>query len=485
MGRIVAGACVCISAALAVSCEKPWPKDVARGPLSLQIRHPVDVPPASSDSDYVMGSLGNGRAALRVNGIAVPVHKSGNFLAYLPVPWADSIYRFEATLGRETVRVERHLADMSVRDETLDEEPFLSQRQFILASETAEGEREWILLRGTPARALRRTDGRVRIATRGATLWIRARDTAMVRLRSSLKRIAPRAGAFRVRSDSGETRVILPVTEFSPLRLTSGGDSLVVTVSSATLRKAQSELESSDSLVRRVHTTSSKAGAQVSIRTRGPIYGYSATREGDSIVVRIRRPPAVDSAAPLRGLTIIVDAGHPPGGATGAGGLREPVVTFGVAYHLVELLRERGAHVIQTRRGDTAVSVAERALLADTSQAHAFVSIHVDAAPDGWNPFGMRGTATFAFEGPAYLLAGSVQAGMQRRLGSRNRGVIRGDYAVVRGTWMPAVLCEGAVIAIPEDEAMLRTTDFRRRYAAGIADGLEVYFRDLGRQWRH
>ena len=47
------------------------------------------------------------------------------------------------------------------------------------------------------------------------------------------------------------------------------------------------------------------------------------------------------------------------------------------------------------------------------------------------------------------------------------------NLAVVRGTWYPAVLCEGAFIMLPDQEAALRTPEFQERYARGIADGLE------------
>jgi N-acetylmuramoyl-L-alanine amidase len=41
------------------------------------------------------------------------------------------------------------------------------------------------------------------------------------------------------------------------------------------------------------------------------------------------------------------------------------------------------------------------------------------------------------------------------------------------------VLCEGAWVVMPEQEAALRTPEFQQRYAMGIVDGLEAYFRSL------
>jgi N-acetylmuramoyl-L-alanine amidase len=44
------------------------------------------------------------------------------------------------------------------------------------------------------------------------------------------------------------------------------------------------------------------------------------------------------------------------------------------------------------------------------------------------------------------------------------------------------VLCEGAFLMLPEQEAAMRTPEYQERYALGIADGLESYFRALGAQ---
>ena len=41
------------------------------------------------------------------------------------------------------------------------------------------------------------------------------------------------------------------------------------------------------------------------------------------------------------------------------------------------------------------------------------------------------------------------------------------------------MLCEGAFIMVPEQEAAVKTPGFQERYALGVADGLEAYFRRL------
>ena len=68
---------------------------------------------------------------------------------------------------------------------------------------------------------------------------------------------------------------------------------------------------------------------------------------------------------------------------------------------------------------------------------------------------------------------------MVRHMGLRDLGTNYDNLAVLRPTWMPAVLCEGAFIMIPEQEAALRTAEFQDRYALGVVDGIEAYFKGL------
>jgi N-acetylmuramoyl-L-alanine amidase len=70
---------------------------------------------------------------------------------------------------------------------------------------------------------------------------------------------------------------------------------------------------------------------------------------------------------------------------------------------------------------------------------------------------------------------------MVRQMGLRDLGVYYDNLAVLRPTWMPSILCEGAFLMIPQQEAALRTPEFQDRYARGVADGLERYFEGLRR----
>src|SRR3954468_1969491 len=208
-----------------------------------------------------------------------------------------------------------------------------------------------------------------------------------------------------------------------------------------------------------------------------PVWGYQARWSRNDLVLEIRRPPRIARGDPLRGRTIAVDPGHPPLGATGPTGLREADANLAVAARLRKLLEAAGAKVVLTRSTDSAVDLWARVAEAERSGAELLVSIHNNALPDGVNPFTNNGTSVFYNQPRSLALAGDIQRSLVRRLKLPDLGVGRADLALVRPTWMPAVLCEGMFIILPEQEATLRSADGQQRYASGVAEGLKAFLR--------
>jgi N-acetylmuramoyl-L-alanine amidase len=159
--------------------------------------------------------------------------------------------------------------------------------------------------------------------------------------------------------------------------------------------------------------------------------------------------------------------------------LWEPQATLPIGQRLKTILEERGARVVMTRTTADPVALGDRPIIARRANVNAFVSIHLNAYPDGVNPFVAPGTGTYFFRAHSEPLARAVQRGMVAQMGLQDLGINYDNLAVVRGTWYPAVLCEGAFLMLPEQEAALRTPEFQDRYARGVADGLENYFRAL------
>ena len=82
------------------------PVPTVNGPLTIKVAYPDSGHLIQSkDSNFIFGSVGNGNAALSINGISAPVWPNGSFMAWLPNPSADSArYDIVATNGNEVSR---------------------------------------------------------------------------------------------------------------------------------------------------------------------------------------------------------------------------------------------------------------------------------------------------------------------------------------------------------------------------------------------
>jgi len=452
------------------------------GPLALVVRHPADgdpIPPTGRD--YVMGSTGSGRATVTVNADPVPVQANGSFLAYLPAPRDGYVVR--ARLGDESARVAIMFSTgITSAPPSASSAPVAGDVAIVTggaaeipARAEATGDYSWSLLPGTrgTVTGVHETLRQVRFAG-GAAAWVDGQFVAA-------SREAPRsflASMPRVEARAEETDLVIPAPEPLAYGVTEGDSDIAITVYG--LRAAKSgELAAAGYATRISFDAPDSAALRVRLALRGPAYGYEVVWSRGAMVLRVRHPPPIDARRPLAGLAIVVDAGHPPGGAVGPTGIAEPEVTLDVARRLATLLASRGARVVMTRTDAGAVSLDRRVAMARASGAHAFVSIHADAVASGADPSRDIGTAVFASRPHSMGLARAVSRALVPQLGLPDRGVRAGDYAVVRPTWLPAILCEGATLTDPAQEAALADSTFRAAYASGVAKGIEAYFGDL------
>ena len=218
---------------------------------------------------------------------------------------------------------------------------------------------------------------------------------------------------------------------------------------------------------------------RLDIELARPPFGYLVFFEPRGFVLRLRRPPRISASRPLEGLTITVDPGHPPGGALGPTGLTEAAAVLPVSFKLRDILESRGAHVVMTRTTMDPVDLHLRSVIARRANSAALVSIHLNAFGDGIDPFPNAGTSTLFFHPQTEPLARLVQSGMEGEMGLRDLGIHYQNIAIGRTTWMPALICEGAFLMIPEQENALKAPEFQERYARGVADGIEAYFKSL------
>jgi N-acetylmuramoyl-L-alanine amidase len=240
--------------------------------------------------------------------------------------------------------------------------------------------------------------------------------------------------------------------------------------------------EPHDTYFNSISSTPEANRVRYSINLNRAPYGYLALWQNGKLTFRVRRPPRIaDPASPLRGLTITVDPGHPPAGATGPTGLYEADGVLEVGFKVRDMLVQRGANVVMTRTTSDPVDLGLRPIIARRANAHAFVSIHLNAFPDGVNPFVNNGSLTLYFWPHSIPLGMATQPALLAELGLRDNGTKFQNLAVARGTWMPSILTEGAFVIMPDQEAALRTPTYQTAYATAVVRGLETYFASLAK----
>ena len=178
---------------------------------------------------------------------------------------------------------------------------------------------------------------------------------------------------------------------------------------------------------------------------------------------------------------IFIDPGHggPDPGAV-SNGVTEEFVNLNVSLELARLLRDAGfdvriyrttsdENVLENKNAD----LRNRAETANRWGADYFISIHTNSsantAAQGVEAYVYRlGTAS-------ERLGQSIVDSVSENLGSRNRGVMQANFAVLRRTNMPAVLVELGYLTNPTEALNLNSPAWQRAVAAAIFEGIVDY----------
>lgn len=260
------------------------------------------------------------------------------------------------------------------------------------------------------------------------------------------------------------------------------------------------------------------------VRIGGGTVPAAATRPVDE-----RPAPAASTAtvARRRARSVVIDAGHggPDAGMSGTtlDGRRvtEKEITLAVALLVGDLLREKGVQVHFTRTRDTLIALGDRGRIANQRRADLFMSIHVNAANPGWrDPAAARGFETYflaeaktedesrveQMENSAVRFETGVKAGpndplgfiindmaqnehlresnelagiVQRRVKGvhpgPDRGVKQANFAVLRTSFMPAVLIEIGFGTNRAEASFLTERGRQRELAQAIAEAAMDY----------
>ena len=407
----------------------------------------------------------------------------------LPEPAASHWLNVEAVVGRDTARTHwpLQLGLVDMRNPLVvvvnDDPEGIGGTDGILAGRPSPwGTYNWFFPNGTRARVSGRWNNQVRLQlSETSSAWV---DESGV---YPLPPGTPRPGgvARSIRLTSGEQSVFIriPLPTRIPFRVDEDGARLDVRLYGVAADINWIQYGGIDPLIDLVsfdQPSEDETVVTVELSTR--VWGYRTCWVGNDLMIEIRRPPELDPGRPLFRRKIAIDAGHPPGGATGPTGIPESAVTLGVAQKVKVLLEQYGAFPILVRESSAAMGLYERLEMAEASGAEILVSIHANALPDGVNPFTNNGTSVYYFQPRSVGLARELSRALVRQLGFSDLGFGRGDLALVRPTWMPSALTEGLFMMLPDQEAVLVSEEGQWRYARGVVEGMAAFLREWALQ---
>lgn len=461
---------------------------LADGPLEIRIVHPATgTPRPPTDSVFIYGSVGTGRAELAINGARVDVAPNGAFIGFVAKP-SDDTLRVVARAGGRTAEAwtaYRRLppAGLATPVSTVDyprpvpgriisvQDTLATGSDVAIGRPTPTGTYRWFLPQGARVQLTGERGDMVRVRLdSGTEAWfprqaVLPEESAIVPAHAPL----PTAHSFSRWTD---IRIAAP---WLPFRVEAAEQYLDVFLHGSSIEAGVTSIDDPVVLMTEAVTSGEDAG-RVRIHTRQPVWGYKAFYDADGVLtIRVRRPPTIDRANPLRGIRIVIDAGHPPGGAVGPTGLQEADANLGISVRLAEQLRFRGAEVLLTRMGSEPVELAARVNQAVDWNADLLLSVHNNAFPEGVNPFRRNGTSTYFFHPFSARWARLLDEEIVDATRIRDLGALEGNLALVRPTWMPSVLTESLFMPIPEQEAALRNSLFLERLADAHLRGIERF----------
>lgn len=190
----------------------------------------------------------------------------------------------------------------------------------------------------------------------------------------------------------------------------------------------------------------------------------------------------------VRGKVVVIDPGH---GGKDAGAVYQPKksesnntmvqekdLNLEISLLLYDMLQKSGVTVELTRKADVDIGLAERADLANKLNASLFVSVHINAGPNGEE----SGASTMYDASKDFYrthgisterTAHSIQQEMINQLGMTDGGLREANNLVIlKNTKMPSIVAEAGYITNNSDRQNLMTEEYREKVAKALHDGI-------------
>lgn len=227
---------------------------------------------------------------------------------------------------------------------------------------------------------------------------------------------------------------------------------------------------------------------------------YVSLADVNNTLVPAISPPSVKKMGKVNSVkTVVFDpghGGHENGGKSPYG--YEKDYTLDVVNRTRKILEKKGVKCVQSRLGDSHVSLSSRPAMCSNYKDPIFVSVHFNFAD--WKP-SANGIEVFAmppqgcpitggkvdpirdrvsnpgnaYEPASFVLANTIHNTLLAKTGGFDRGVKRSRFAVLRVSTVPAVLVECAFLTNPEEAKKIASPTWRQMFSEKLAEGIMAY----------
>jgi N-acetylmuramoyl-L-alanine amidase len=312
----------------------------------------------------------------------------------------------------------------------------------------------------------------------------------------------------------------------------SEGNWLNVTIPNARVNQRQILRRKQGSFLRDINVYQFESSAQISFRFKENIGKYTDRMQTNPPRIQISIPDTTVVPTPFVGpefigpseriSKVIIDPGHGGAdyGAIGLNKTQEKKIVLDIAKRLAKLIRkDKLFEVVMTREKDNAVSLEDRANLANNENGDIYISIHANASPKhfarGFQVFFLapanndearaaaqlenapflaerNSLSSDSIDNLSYILSDMIQTEFQvesadlasmvdkefRKRFTRKtkaRGIDQAGFVVLNRVYMPSILVETAFLTNKDDEKLLRSKEYRQDVAEAIYAGLKRF----------
>jgi N-acetylmuramoyl-L-alanine amidase len=172
---------------------------------------------------------------------------------------------------------------------------------------------------------------------------------------------------------------------------------------------------------------------------------------------------------------IVIDPGHGgiDGGAVSAEKtILEKNIVMEMSRILADNLKEMGYAVLNLREEDIFLGLMERTDIANLSNADAIISVHINSYDAEY----VNGATTMYKD--SEKLAQSIQASLIAETGANDMGFVKyNNMSILNRAMMDSVIVETGFLTNAAEAARLNTQEYQAKVAAGIAAGIDNYYK--------